>query len=128
MTTAFFPGKFQPVHLGHIVTIMRIYDKYDRIIIGITEDKPEIISQEERKITFETVLKHLPKIEIVLIEGAIVSSKSPANLPDFDVCITGNHQVIEKLDKYGIKTEFIDRSVGLGYSGNEIRSLLKKSE
>ena len=73
MKIAFFPGKFQPVHLGHIVTLMSIYNEYDKIIVGITEDKPDIISQEERKSIFESVLKYLPKFEIVLIKGTIVT-------------------------------------------------------
>ncbi|MBC8488107.1 MAG: adenylyltransferase/cytidyltransferase family protein [Bacteroidetes bacterium] len=127
MTTAFFPGKFQPVHLGHIITLMKIYDKYDKIIVGITEDEQKIMSQEEIKNVFENVLKHLPKFEIVLINGTIVNSTSPDNLPDFDVCVTGNPQVIDKLNKYGLKTEFIERSKGIGYSGSEIRSIIEKN-
>lgn len=128
MTTAFFPGKFQPVHLGHIITLMKLYDKYDIIIIGITEDKPEIMSQEGRKRVFESVLKHLPKFEIVLIKGTIVNSTSTNNLPDFDVCISGNPEVINKLNAYGIKTEFLKRSEGLGFSSSEIRSLINKEQ
>ena len=124
MNIAFFPGKFQPVHLGHIVTLMKIYDKYDKIIIGITEDKPEVISQEERKIIFQSVLKYLPKFEIVLIKGTIVNSISLEHLPNFDVCLTGNPQVIEKLNEFGLKTEMIERSEGLGFSGTQIRSIL----
>ena len=49
MATVFFPGKFQPVHLGHIISIMNIYEKFDKIIIGITQDKPEVLTQNERK-------------------------------------------------------------------------------
>ena len=127
MRTAFFPGKYQPVHLGHIITLMNIYDKYDKIIVGITEDKPEIISQEKMKRIFETVLKHLPKFEIVLIKGTIVHSTSHDNLPDFDVCVTGNPQVIEKLTEYGLNVEFIERSEGIGYKGSEIRSIIRKN-
>ena len=124
MNIAFFPGKFQPVHLGHIVTLMSIYNKYDKIIVGITEDKPEIISQEERKRIFESVLKYLPKFEIVLIKGAIVNSISLEHLPNFDICLTGNPQVIEKLNKFGLKAEMLNRSEGPGFSGTQIRSIL----
>tara|TARA_Y100001934_G_C11780513_1_gene507979 strand:- start:38 stop:418 length:381 start_codon:yes stop_codon:yes gene_type:complete len=123
MSVAFFPGKFQPVHLGHIITIMGLYDQYDKIIIGITEDIPEIISQRERKDIFEKVLKHLPKFEVVLIKGTIVNSTSPSNLPEFDVCLTGNSEVISKLKEYGIKSKLIERSKGVAYSGTEIRKL-----
>ena len=43
MTVAFFPGKFMPPHLGHIETIMDVYDEYDRIIVGITEGPPRVM-------------------------------------------------------------------------------------
>ena len=43
-SVAFFPGKFQPVHMGHITSLMKIYDDYDKIIIGITSDSPAILS------------------------------------------------------------------------------------
>lgn len=128
MSVALFPGKFQPVHLGHIITIMEQYDKYDKIIIGITEDVPEVISQEERKNIFERVLKHLPKFEVVLIKGTIVNSTSSSNLPKFDVCLTGNSDVINKLNEYGIKSKLIERSKGVAYSGTEIRTLIKNKK
>ena len=49
---AFFPGKFQPVHMGHITSLMRIFDDYDKIIIGITSDSPNVLSLNERKEEF----------------------------------------------------------------------------
>ena len=128
MNVAFFPGKFQPIHLGHIITLMNIYDKYDKIIVGITDDKPEIISQVERKNIFHCVLRHLPKFEIVLIRGVIVKGENLDSLPNFDVCISGNPEVINKLNAYGIKTEFLKRSEGLGFSSTEIRSLINKEQ
>ena len=126
MTTAFFPGKFQPIHVGHIISIMSLYDKYEKIIVGITEDKPEVLTQIERKEIFEVIFKHLPKVEIFLIQKVITGSKNLSHLPKFDICLTGNRKVIETMANNGIKTQFLERSIGLGYSGTEIRSLLSK--
>jgi len=126
MAIAFFPGKFQPVHLGHIITIMNIYDKYDKIIVGITTDTPEVLTQEHRKEVFETVFKHLPKVEVVLINEVITGSKNLDHLPDFDVCLTGNELVIETMQKLGKHAQHLERSIGIGYSGREIRTLLGK--
>jgi len=125
MTVAFFPGKFQPPHLGHIQTLMKLYPKYDEIIIGITEDSPRIISPKETKQTFESVLKYLPKFKIVLIKGTLVLKKSTEGLPDFDVLVTGNDKVIQWANKMKIKSKFLDRSTGIGYSGTELRALSK---
>ncbi len=124
MITALFPGKFQPPHLGHILTLMKLYEKYDKIIIGITEDKPEVLSQKERKEIFEAVLQHLSKFEVVLIKGTIEHSKSQDNLPEFDVCISGNKKVIDKIKSFGKKAGLIPRSGD--YSGTEIRKCQMK--
>ena len=126
MGTVFFPGKFQPVHLGHIISIMNIYDKYDRIIIGITQDHPEVLTQKERKKIFEKIFKHLKKVKVILIKDVISGSSNLNHLPKFDLCLTGNHKVIETMKKNGYNAQFLERSVGIGYSGTEIRSLLKK--
>jgi len=125
MKTAFFPGKFQPVHLGHIITIMNIYDKYEKIIIGITNDKPMVLSQEERKEVFEKVFKYLPKVEVILIPEIITGSNKLDYLPKFDVCLTGNELVIKTMQDLGKNAQYLDRSIGIGYSGSEIRKLLK---
>ena len=55
MKVAFFPGKFQPVHLGHIISLMKIYEDYDKIIIGITDDNPRILTLEERRNIFHSI-------------------------------------------------------------------------
>ena len=31
MVTALFPIKGQPPHIGHVLTLVRIYDEYDKI-------------------------------------------------------------------------------------------------
>ncbi|MBW2976272.1 adenylyltransferase/cytidyltransferase family protein [Candidatus Woesearchaeota archaeon] len=121
---AFFPGKFQPPHLGHVISLMQLYPKYDQIIIGITEDGPDVISQKERKAIFEKALEHLPKFKVVLIKGILTKMDSLKNLPKFDVCISGNEKVIEKIRGLGKETEFLPRSEGMYFSGTKIRKLL----
>ena len=124
---AFFPGKFMPPHLGHVTTIMSLYEKYDTIIIAITDESDVIISQEERSLIFQSVFNVLPKIEIITLQGMLVEYKDPKKLPFFDVCISGNEKVIEKMKEFNRKVIKAPRSKGLGFSGTEIRSLLNKS-
>ena len=62
MRVALFPGKFQPVHLGHVISVLEIYEDYDSIIICMTEDEPRILSLGERKAVFEKVFRHFEKI------------------------------------------------------------------
>ena len=122
-SVAFFPGKFQPVHMGHITSLMKIYDDYDKIIIGITSDSPAILSLQERREIFEKVLSKFNKFKYVFFDTALVDIKDKAILPKFDVCVTGNPAVVDYMKKNNFKTRILSRSEGVGYSGTEIRSI-----
>ena len=123
MTKALFPGKFQPPHLGHIQTLMKLYPDYDEIIVGISEDKPQIISPENVKEIFVSVLKYLPKFKVVLIKGTLTKKETLEGLPEFDILVTGNDIVVKWAKEKGLKTAFVPRSKGIGYSGTEIRKI-----
>lgn len=123
---AFFPGKFQPPHLGHVVSVIRLYKKYDKILIGITEDEPSVISRQEARNIFEEVFQYLPKVEVRLIKGVLLSYLSREGLPKFDVLLTGNPDVIEWCNKRDVPCIFVPRSEGLGFSGTFIRKVEKK--
>ena len=122
---AFFPGKFQPVHMGHITSLMKIFDDYDKIIIGITSDSPNVLSLKSRKEIFKSVLSRFNKFEFVLFDTALVNIKDTNTLPKFDVCVTGNQSVVDFMEKNNFKTRLLSRSEGVGYSGTEIRSISK---
>ena len=125
-SVAFFPGKFQPVHMGHITSIMKIFDDYEKIIIGITSDSPNILSLDERKNIFESVLYKFEKIEYVFFDTSLIDIKDKTRLPQFDVCVSGNEKVIDFMNKNNFKTRLLKRSKGVGYSGTEIRSIFEK--
>ena len=121
---AFFPGKFQPPHLGHIISLMKLYDEYDEIIVGITEDTPKDsefqLPLEARKNIFKAALQHLPKFRVVTLKGTIEGG-AVNDLPEFDVCLSGNEKVIEKIQSWGKQAEFLPRAEGAGFSGATIR-------
>ena len=123
---AFFPGKFQPPHLGHMLTIAGLLDKYNKVIIGVTDDIPKVLEQNERIDIFKKIFKHTKSIEVVPIQGILTqyTSNDISLLPDFDVCVSGNREVINNLKLLGINSKFSERSKGVGYSGTEIRSLI----
>ena len=125
----FFPGKFQPVHMGHITSIMKIFDDYDKIIICITSDSPNILSFDERKNSFKSVLYKFDKIQYFFLETALLNVEDIKLLPVFDVCVSGNTSVINFMKSNNIETRLLGRSKGVGYSGTELRSIseLKKT-
>ena len=123
-SVAFFPGKFQPVHMGHITSIMKIFDDYEKIIIGITSDSPNVLSLQKRKEVFQSVLSRFDKFEYVFFDTALIDIKDKTILPKFDVCVSGNQKVLDFMKKNNFKTRLLKRSSGVGYSGTEIRSII----
>jgi len=127
--TAIFPVRCQPPHLGHILTLMKIYPDYDRIIIAITNytydgKKPHVLPRKKVKAILEAVFQHLPKIEVVLTEEGFPVRKTFDDLPLFDIVVTGNKTTIENMKGLGIKAKFEPRTEGIGYSGIELREKL----
>jgi len=127
---ALFPGRFDPPHLGHILTIMRIYDDYDKIIVGITDDnygftKPTIIDIAERERILKLAFKHLPKVQVMYIGKGLRIRERFDDLPYFDIVLTGNKEVLKNMAIHKIRTRFIERSQGIGFSGTELRQLIR---
>ena len=127
-SVAFFPGKFQPVHMGHITSIMKIFEDYEKIIIGITSDSPNVLSLQKRKEVFQSVLSRFDKFEYVFFDTALIDIKDKTILPKFDVCVSGNQKVLDFMKKNNFKTRLLKRSSGVGYSGTEIRSIIDNSK
>jgi nicotinamide-nucleotide adenylyltransferase len=81
--TAFFVGRFQPLHLGHINALEQILaDKPDKIVIGIGSSESELtfknpLSFYERKEIIITGIKEAFKDEIEIVESFEASPPLP---------------------------------------------------
>ena len=66
MTTALYPGSFDPITNGHIDIVTRASKLFDKIIIGIfaTPDKRLTFSLEERVNLAKRAVAHLPKVTV----------------------------------------------------------------
>lgn len=129
--TAIFPGRFQPPHLGHVLTLMKIYPLYDKIIIAVTSytyggRKKQVLKPREVKRIFENVFKYLPKYKVVTVGKGFIERRRFDDLPMFDVVVTGNLETIRRMEKLGVKARYMPRSEGVpGWSGIELREALK---
>jgi len=126
--TAFFPGKFHPPHIGHILTILNILPKYKKLIIGVTEDIPKkkVADLDGIVETLNLFFKSFDNVEIILIRGVLTKKKSLKGLPKFDVLLSGNDEVLKWAKNKGIAVCYTPRSEGFLCSGTEIRSILRE--
>lgn len=111
-----FPGKFNPPHLGHAVTIMALSKLYD-VTVVVTTDKPENAPFTPAEIALEIARLG---VDVEVFDGTLTSQKkNPFDKPIF----SGNPKVIEWAEKVGAEAHFIPRS-GI-ISGTRIRECIK---
>ena len=74
MSTAIYPGSFDPVTKGHLDIIKRAASFSDELIVGILQNKTKtpLFSVEERVTMLQEVTKNIKNIKIVPFEGLLV--------------------------------------------------------
>jgi cytidyltransferase-like protein len=117
---AFFPGKFQPPHIGHILTISKLMNTFD-VIIGISPDTPRIISQVEVKRIFKEIFGE--RVEYFIFDNVLTTYTSINKFPHFDIVLTGNDDVVAWAKRIKLNVEKIPRSKCIGGNGTELRFL-----
>jgi cytidyltransferase-like protein len=120
-----FIGKFQPPHLGHILTIKKLLKIYSNITIGITQGKPQYFNRKKIKSIFEDVFESDKKVKIILLTGA-VDEKTIKIDKKFKLIISGNKKILKILNKLKFKTKFQPRSKGYNFSGRSLRRKILK--
>ena len=123
---AFFPGKFHPPHIGHIRTILGLLPHYKRLIVGVSEHCPEkaILTPDEIQQTLTYFFKDVDNVDICRIKGVLVQKKTCGGLPNFDILLSGNEEVLEWAEKMEVNSKFVSRSEGFLCSGTELREIL----
>ena len=106
--TALFIGKFQPPHIGHLLTINKLKSKYKKLVIGVTEGEPNFVPVSTVIEIFEALLG-VNDIEYQEIKGAVDKGTEQLNF-EFDVVCSGNFDVLHRLSEKGYRVEFVDRS------------------
>ena len=73
MTTAVYPGSFDPVHNGHVDVATRASAVFDRLVIAIYESPPKqiLFSSKERVALVQEAIGHLDNVEVVAFTGLV---------------------------------------------------------
>ena len=74
MTTAIYPGSFDPVTCGHLDIIRRAAGVFDKLIIGVlkNQSKKGFFTTEERVAMIDEVTRELKNVEVVSFDGLLV--------------------------------------------------------
>jgi len=74
MTTAVYPGSFDPVHLGHVDVIERAARVFDAVIVAVARnaEKSALFSVEERVQMLREAVAHLPAVTVDSYDGLTV--------------------------------------------------------
>ena len=83
MTTAIYPGSFDPITNGHLDVAQRASRVFDRVIIGVydTPEKKLMFSQAERVELARKAVKNTSNIEVQPYSGLTVDFARKAGAP-----------------------------------------------
>lgn len=75
MSTAVFPGSFDPVTVGHVDIIRRAASVYDRVIVAVTANPGKgesAFSLEDRMDMISEAIRDIPNAEVGVCDGLLV--------------------------------------------------------
>lgn len=120
MTTALYPGSFDPITLGHLNIIRRASKIFDRVVVCVmvNSEKKPMFSIEERMELVRRVTGRLPNVEVATTndllaeyakqyEGAVIV-KGLRAVSDFDYEL--QIALINKKMNPGLETVFLPAS------------------
>jgi pantetheine-phosphate adenylyltransferase len=76
VTTAYYPGTFDPITNGHLDLVRRALGLFDRVIVavGAARDKHPMFTVEERVEMIRDAVKDLEGVDVVSFDGLLVSA------------------------------------------------------
>jgi pantetheine-phosphate adenylyltransferase len=75
LTTALYPGSFDPFHNGHLEIVERAARLFDRVVVAAMRNPQKgepLFDLEDRKAMLDESLAHLPNVEITSLSKLVV--------------------------------------------------------
>lgn len=72
MTIAMYPGRFDPVTIGHVDIVRRASKIFERVIIAVAESRSALFTTEERRSLFEQAIADVENAEVITFSGLTV--------------------------------------------------------
>lgn len=108
MSTAIYPGSFDPMTNGHLDVIRRTAAIFDRVVIGIliNQNKQPLFTLEERVEMIQEATKDIPNIEVYTFSGLVVEFAKKMNA---SVLIRGLRSMVDF--EYELQMAQINRKI-----------------
>ena len=74
MTTAMYPGRFDPVTNGHMDIVTRAASVYEELVVAVAESRSTLFSTEERVDLFTHAVANLGNVRVVPLRGLTVEA------------------------------------------------------
>ena len=97
MTIAMYPGRFDPVTIGHVDIVRRASKIFDRVIIAVAESRSALFSTEERRALFEQSIVDVDNAEVITFSGLTVDE---ANARGATVLVRGMRAITDFTNEF----------------------------
>jgi len=113
--TILFSGRFDPPHLGHIMTLQRLALEYDKVIVCILDYPQQFYPIKDRLETMATALSGCLGTFVVVTNSVNfenITKEDVDTLPAFDVYGSGNTICYLRMNALGYKVVPVNRTPG----------------
>ena len=74
MTVAMYPGRFDPITMGHVDIAARASTIFERVIIAVAESRSALFSTEERCQLATDAVAHIDNVDVATFSGLTVEA------------------------------------------------------
>jgi nicotinamide mononucleotide adenylyltransferase len=110
--TALFSGRFDRVHVGHIISLQRLAERYKKVLVVVLDYEGQQYSVQYREQMLKECLGYCKGNFEILVNKDHFGKISKENAAGFgfDVYCSGNQQCLKHMEELGYRVEYVERA------------------